>query len=61
MGFTDREITVLVGGGHSIGRCHTNRSGYDGPWSFAPTKFGPMFFYNLEKLEWKEKNWKCPK
>jgi len=33
MGFTDREIVCLVGGGHTIGRCHTSRSGYDGPWT----------------------------
>lgn len=31
MGFSDREITVLVGGGHAVGRCHTDRSGFEGP------------------------------
>jgi catalase (peroxidase I) len=27
MGFSDREIVALIGGGHTIGRCHTDRSG----------------------------------
>jgi cytochrome c peroxidase len=31
MGFNDREIVALLGA-HSLGRCHTDRSGYDGPW-----------------------------
>merc|ERR1719433_2345402 len=35
MGFNDREIVALVGGGHALGRCHTDRSGFDGPWTFA--------------------------
>lgn len=34
MGFTDREITALNGGGHTIGRCHPDRSGFTGPWTF---------------------------
>ena len=32
MGFNDREIVALLGA-HSIGRCHTDRSGYWGPVS----------------------------
>lgn len=31
MGFTDREIVALLGA-HAMGRCHTDRSGYWGPW-----------------------------
>jgi cytochrome c peroxidase len=31
MGFNDKEIVVLSGG-HAVGRCHHDRSGYDGPW-----------------------------
>src|SRR2546423_13042957 len=36
MGFDDREI-VALSGAHSLGRCHTDRSGFEGPWSFSPT------------------------
>ena len=32
MGFNDQEIVALAGA-HTLGRCHTDRSGYDGPWS----------------------------
>ena len=34
MGFNDREIVALLGA-HALGRCHTDRSGYWGPWTFA--------------------------
>jgi hypothetical protein len=36
MGFNDREIVALLGA-HALGRCHTDRSGYWGPWTFAGT------------------------
>jgi cytochrome c peroxidase len=35
MGFNDREMVCLCGA-HALGRCHTNASGYDGPWTRAP-------------------------
>lgn len=31
-GFNDQEI-VALSGAHAMGRCHADRSGYDGPWS----------------------------
>jgi len=31
MGFTDRELVALLGA-HAMGRCHTDRSGFWGPW-----------------------------
>lgn len=31
MGFSDKEIVALLGA-HAMGRCHTDRSGYWGPW-----------------------------
>ncbi len=34
MGFNDREIVALCGA-HALGRCHTDRSGYWGPWTFS--------------------------
>merc|ERR1719419_189305 len=52
MGFTDREMVVLNGGGHSIGQCHHFRSGFDGPWTHNPTKVSNEFFTLLLKEEW---------
>jgi len=44
MGFNDKETVVLVGGGHTIGKCHKERSGYEGPWTFEPLVFQNAFF-----------------
>merc|ERR1712117_246102 len=44
MGFTDREMVVLNGGGHSIGQCHHFRSGFSGPWTLNPAKVSNEFF-----------------
>ncbi len=32
MGFNDQEI-VALSGAHTLGSCHTTRSGFDGPWT----------------------------
>jgi cytochrome c peroxidase len=32
MGFNDQEMVSLIGA-HAVGRCHTDRSGFDGPWT----------------------------
>jgi len=37
-GFNDQEM-VALSGAHAIGRCHTNASGYWGPWTNAETTF----------------------
>lgn len=60
MGFNDQEIVALCGA-HSLGRCHTDRSGYDGPWTFAPTTFSNEYFRLLTEEKWQEKRWKGPK
>jgi len=52
MGFTDREMVVLNGGGHSIGQCHHFRSGFHGPWTHNPAKVSNEFFNLLLKEEW---------
>jgi len=59
MGFNDREIVALIGA-HSVGRCHADRSGFDGPWTFTPTKFTNQFFVQLLNNTWTKKNWKGP-
>lgn len=61
MGFNDEEIVVLVGGGHAIGRCHSDRSGFDGPWTRSPTTVSNEFFRLLLEEVWVERKWKGPK
>ena len=52
MGFNDQEIVALAGG-HNLGRCHGDRSGFQGPWVNSPTRFSNQFFKLLLNLEWK--------
>jgi len=59
MGFNDREI-VALSGAHTLGRCHVERSGYDGPWTRHPLKFDNQYFKNLLYLEWRPKKWEGP-
>jgi len=55
MGFNDQEI-VALSGAHSLGRCHPDRSGFDGPWTRAPTTFSNELFRLLLEEKWsKEK------
>jgi len=60
MGFSDQEIVALIGA-HSLGRCHTDRSGYDGPWTNSPTTFSNEFYRVLLEEKWVPKQWKGPK
>ncbi|KAL1920412.1 uncharacterized protein VTP21DRAFT_789 [Calcarisporiella thermophila] len=60
MGFNDQEIVALVGA-HALGRCHSDRSGFEGPWTFSPTMFTNELFVRLLEDEWVEKKWKGPK
>ncbi|MBW0469875.1 hypothetical protein O181_009590 [Austropuccinia psidii MF-1] len=59
MGFNDREI-VALGGAHNLGKCHTDRSGFEGPWVRNPTQFSNTFFKYLKNLQWKPKQWSGP-
>lgn len=54
MGFNDREI-VALSGAHSLGRCHVDRSGYWGPWTFAPTTFSNEYYRLLLEEKWTPK------
>jgi len=56
-GFSDREI-VALSGGHTLGRCHKVRSGYDGPWTENPLQFDNSYFRHLMNLEWQKRDWK---
>ncbi|KAL1514916.1 hypothetical protein AB1Y20_003996 [Prymnesium parvum] len=46
MGFNDREIVALVGA-HTLGRCHPQFSGFNGPWTANPLAFDNKFFITL--------------
>ena len=61
MGFNDQEMVALIGGGHAMGRCHTTRSGFDGPWNNNPLSFSNLFFVELFNNEWVVKEWTGPK
>jgi len=48
MGLTDKDI-VALSGAHTVGRCHVERSGFEGPWTSEPLKFDNQFFVELTK------------
>lgn len=54
MGFTDQEIVALIGA-HAMGRCHTDRSGFWGPWTNAENTFSNEFFRLLVEERWSPK------
>jgi cytochrome c peroxidase len=60
MGFNDQEM-VALSGAHALGRCHTDRSGYDGPWTFSPTTMTNDYFKLLLEEKWAWKKWNGPK
>jgi len=52
LGLTDREITVLIGGGHTLGFAHVDASGHKGAWDLTPTVFDNEFFKSLNNFQW---------
>lgn len=65
MGFTDQEMVALLGA-HAMGRCHTDASGFWGPWTNAETTFSNEYFRLLLEERWspklthKGKTWNGP-
>lgn len=60
MGFNDQEI-VALSGAHALGRCHTDRSGFEGPWTFSPTMLTNDYYRLLLEESWQWKKWNGPK
>ncbi|KAK7261403.1 hypothetical protein RIF29_27712 [Crotalaria pallida] len=46
MGLNDQDIVVLSGG-HTLGSCHKERSGFEGPWTSNPHIFDNSYFKEL--------------
>jgi len=51
-GFNDRDIVALLCGGHVYGRCHTESSGYNGPWVVEPWKFSNEYAADMVNDKW---------
>ncbi|EME45258.1 hypothetical protein DOTSEDRAFT_108776, partial [Dothistroma septosporum NZE10] len=54
MGFNDQEI-VALSGAHNLGRCHADRSGFDGAWVNNPTRFSNTYFKLMLTRDWRVK------
>ncbi|KAI5297667.1 heme peroxidase [Ascosphaera atra] len=59
MGFNVQETVALIGA-HTLGRCHPDRSGFDGPWDFSPINFSNDFFQLLVDEKWQFRKWDGP-
>jgi len=51
MGFSDAEI-VALSGAHTLGSCHADRSGFEGPWTADPHKFDNAYFADIVNKKW---------
>jgi len=54
IGMNDQEIVVLIGA-HALGRCHTDASGYWGPWNYSENTMSNEYFRLLLEERWSPK------
>lgn len=43
-----------------VQRCHSDRSGFEGPWVVSPTRFSNQYFKMLTNFKWEKKDWTGP-
>ena len=46
---------MFYAGAHAVGRCHTDRSGFWGPWSRAESTLSNEYFRLMFEEKWTEK------
>jgi len=52
-GFSDRDI-VALSGAHTVGKCHSDRSGFDGAWTANANTFDNSYFKNILEKEYED-------
>lgn len=60
LGLSIQETVALLGA-HGVGRCHSDRSGFDGPWTTSTIEFGNDFYLALLDEVWTPRKWSGPK
>ena len=45
-------VSKHCAGAHAMGRCHSDRSGFSGPWTNAPTTFSNLYFTEMLEKKW---------
>jgi len=53
IGASEQYTVALIAGGHSLGRCHPQISGYAGPWQSNPGYFNNVYCKKLLSEDWK--------
>jgi len=54
-GFDDKDI-VALSGAHTVGKCHLDRSGFDGKWTENHLKFDNSYFTEMLSKEYADEN-----
>lgn len=43
---------IVFIGGHSVGRAHREKLGFEGPWDVTPTKLDNAYYKGLMQITW---------